>query len=133
MPRSFEDRVRERVELVLLEERERDPARLIGVPVGRYLAAVSGPPKEVRLIRTRIDLDVVGRELFEDARVPHQVRGRVLDFELDLEFVGLSFERIAKGRPELLNFSGGQALRHERDDELVFATKANLLAPMLVG
>src|SRR5215469_12570513 len=72
VPRRFEQLGGKGLRLGSFEELERDPTRLIGVPVSRDLIGVAGPPEAVcGLIRPRISLNGAWRILLDEFVVPH--------------------------------------------------------------
>src|SRR5260370_42576951 len=117
--------------LCLAEPIERNPARLIRVPIRRDLIPIACPPVEARR-RTGplVGANGLGRMALQDVMVPHLVGGDVVEFDLDREALRMLLRPRAERLPQPLGVVPPPSLDSERHPPPVAAVSATHRPPL---
>src|SRR5260370_27872368 len=120
--------------LCLAEPIERNPARLIRVPIRRDLIAIAWPPVEARRCTGPVvGANGLGRMALQDVMVPHLVGGDVVEFDLDSEALRMLLDPRAKRLPQPLGVVATHSLERQRHPQLIAAVLRTPLTPIVLA
>src|SRR5260370_11398373 len=130
VPRGFEERRREILRFRAFEQLERNPARLIRVPIRRDLLTIARPPEAIAgLIGALISLDGIRHVLFVKSVIPQSIARDLEDLQLHRERIPNSFDPVPQRPPHLPGVARAHSLEHHLYLQRVVSPHAALLAP----